>query len=92
MCSPSPLLYSKTVLYNQPTRSISELLHMILGNLLNFLCLDSLFVKKKKKIGIIIMIPASFAFKSLLLEMIFISVTGEQVSRAPHIVVRSQSY
>ena len=38
------------------------------------------------------MIPASFAFKSLLLEMIFISVTGEQVSRAPHIVVRSQSY
>lgn len=66
---------------------------MTLGNLLNFLCLDSLFVKKKKKkIGIIIMIPASFAFKSLLLEMIFISVTGEQVSRAPHIVVSSQSY
>ena len=75
MCSPSLLLYCKTVIYNQPTRSISELLHMTLGNLLNFLCLDSLFVKKKKKIGIIIMTPASFAFKSLLLEMIFTSVT-----------------
>ena len=49
MCSPSLLLYCKTVIYNQPTRSISELLHMTLGNLLNFLCLDSLFVKKKKK-------------------------------------------